>query len=442
MRFPLLTKSHTLWWVHPFWIVAAPLVLISLVAYLLPEATYQANWHTAKAFGASDLLLCLAVVAAFSAGCGLASWTNAGFTIPRRISTAQPDARGGHRELKILFDLGFLATLTGYAIWFGSILKQGGIGMFTAMLTGEAGASDLLKESSKGSIITGITTFTQFGMATVLLGTYLGFTKSWRMVRARLALLLGLTMLRAIFLSERLSIIEVVLPSALLLIRLAEFGRARPALRRALVVAPFFGIAALYTLFTFTEYFRSWSSFYAERTDQSLFSFGLLRLLGYYVTALNNGAIEWHEHGALYFPYSTLDWLWKFPLVGGTLRLILGGTNRPSETRGDLLAASGNPEFNNPSGIFVVFTDLGAPGALLYFFLFGCVAGLLYAAYRRSSVAGLFLYSFLFTGLTELVRISYVDTGRAFPTWALLLVAVLVSWPRQRRFHPAPLHPS
>ncbi len=440
MQLPLLTKSRTLWWVHPCWIVAAPLVLISIVAYLLPESAYQANWRTQKSFGASDLLLCLAVVVAFSAGCLLSSWMDSGFTIPRRIPPAQQDARGSHWRLKILFDLGFLATLTGYAIWFGSILKQGGIGMITAMLTGEAGASDLLKESSKDSIITGITTFTQFGMATTLLGTYLGFTKSWRMVRWRLALLLGLTILRAIFLSERLSIIEVVLPSALLLIRLADFWRARPALRRALILTPFFGIAALYTLFTFTEYFRSWSSFYAEHGDQSLLTFGLLRLLGYYVTALNNGAIEWHEHGALYFPYSTLDWLWKFPLVGSAFRLMLGGTNKPSDTRGDLLTDSGNPEFNNPSGIFVVFTDLGAPGALLYFFLLGCVAGLLFAAYRRSSVVGLFLYPFLFTGLTELVRISYVDTGRAFPTWVLLLAAILVSWPARHRSSPP--HPS
>lgn len=431
--------SASLWWLHPFWLVAVPLVVISLVAYLLPEPDYRQSWRTPKAFSASDLMLCLAVAAAFSAGCVLASWIDAVFSNHRRLAAGPRDLGVGRRELKILFDVAFVVVIASYAIWFGSILRQGGIGMVMSMLTGGHGASDILKWSAKESIITGITTFTQFGMGTALLGTYIGFTEGWRKVRMRLVLLLAVTTVRAVFLSERLSLIEVVIPAAILMIRLIGFGRPRSALRRCLLIAPFVGIAGLYALFTFTEYFRSWSTFYGARSDQSLLSFSLLRLLGYYVTALNNGAIEWHEHGALYFPQATLEWLWRFPMVGGTLEEALGGTHAFSEGRDALLMAEGNPELNNTSGIFVVFTDLGVSGALLYFACYGCVAGLLYGSYRRGSIVGLFLYSFLFTGLTEQVRIFYTSSGRAFPTWVLLLLGILLSRPRLRRSTPIPV---
>jgi oligosaccharide repeat unit polymerase len=425
--------SSSLWWMHPFWVMAVPLMVLSLIAYLLPEPEYRDAWRTGKTFAASDLLLCFAVAGVFSAGCLLAAWFDAGFSNTRRLAPGPRDAAAGRHGLRILFGIAFILTIGGYAVWYSSILRQGGIGMFKNLLLGGDGAPDVLKQSAKDSMIKGVTTFTQFGMGTAVLGAYLGFTQGWDKVRTRLLLLFALTAVRAIFLSERLSLIEVVLPSLIVLIRLIGFGRPGSVLRRFLLVAPLVGIGGLYTLFTFTEYFRSWSGFYSEHGERSLFTFTSLRLLGYYVTALNNGAIEWHEHGAVYFPYSTMGWLWNFPGVGKPLEIALGGTHPPGEVRDALLSANGNPELNNPSGIFVVFIDLGIPGALLYFAFYGCIAGLFYASYRRGSMAGLLLYAFLFTALTEQCRTIYVSTGRSFPTWVLLFLGVLVSRPSRRR---------
>ena len=425
--------SPSLWWLHPFWIMAVPLLVMSFAAYLLPDADYRENWRTAKAFDSTAFALCVAVAAAFSIGCLLAAWINAGFLTNRQLVPGSSGARFGARELEILFGIAFAATIIGYAIWFGSILKQGGIGMITSMLAGGKAAADILKQSAGESIVTGVTTLTQFGMGTVLLGTYLGFTQGWRKVRSPLVLLLLATAVRATFLSERLSLIEVVLPSVILMLRLAGFGRPGSALRRLLLVAPLVGIVALYALFTFTEYFRSWSTSYADRGDQSLLEFSMVRLLGYYVTALNNGAITWHARGALYFPYETMDWLWRFPVLGHVLRDCLGGDPEIAATGKSIIAAEGNLEFNNGSGIFPVFSDLGIPAGLLYFMVLGCVAGLLHAAYRRGSATGLFLYSFLFVSLSEQVRILYMSQGRTLPTWVLLLLVVLLQRSRLLR---------
>ena len=439
---PSSVAAAQLWWLHPVWFMAVPLLAMSFAAYLLPEADFQESWRTAKAFDSGDFALCIAVAGVYTAGCLLASGISARFSRNRRLAHGPRDVHVGQRELKILFDVAIVVTISGYAIWFGSILKQGGVGMFVTMLTGGKGASDDLKRSAMDSMITGVTTFTQFGMGTALLGTYLGFTQGWRKVRVQLVLLLLATALRAVFLSERLSLIEVLLPSVVITIRLVGFGRPGSALRRFLLVAPVVGVCGLYLLFTFTEYFRSWNSFYADRADQSLFSFSMLRLLGYYVTALNNGAIEWHAHGALHFPYETMDWLWRFPIIGEGLKAMFGGNMDPALVRTALLTAEGNPEFNNTSGIFTVFTDLGMAGALGYFTLYGFVAGLLHGSYRRGSAAGMFLYPFLVIGMSEQMLIMYISSGRAFPTWLLLLAGVLISAPglHRNRFvrRPAP----
>ena len=109
------------------------------------------------------------------------------------------------------------------------------------------------------------------------------------------------------------------------------------------------------------------------------------------------------------------------------MRNLLGGSDEPAELAAVLVAEDGNPEFNNPTGIFVVFTDLGIPGGLLFWAAFGGVVMLLYRAFRRGSLAGLFLYPFLFMGLTDQVRIFYLTTGRTFAAWAFLLVAWMIA---------------
>ena len=260
-----------------------------------------------------------------------------------------------------------------------------------------------------------------------------GSTQGWHKVRGQLALLIAVTALRAVFLSERLSIIEIILPSMVLWVRLIGFGRPGSTLRRLLLVIPVVGVASLYLLFTFTEYFRSWASFYSDHGDQSLFEFSMLRLLGYYVTGLNNGAIEWHANGALHFPYATLDWLWRFPGFGEPLQAALGGDKDPALIRTVVLTAEGNPEFNNTTGIFIVFIDLGVAGALGFFLLYGYVAGMLHGSYKRGSAAGMFLYPYLCIAMSEQMLIMYITSGRAFPTWMLLLLAVLVSAPGRQR---------
>src|SRR5436190_17470279 len=82
-----------IWWLHPFWIMAAPLLVVSSVAFLIPEPDYGDNWRTAKGFGSMDLVLCFAVAAAFCAGCLLATGLDRGFCHHRRQPAGPRDLR-------------------------------------------------------------------------------------------------------------------------------------------------------------------------------------------------------------------------------------------------------------------------------------------------------------------------------------------------------------
>jgi hypothetical protein len=424
MKTPGTTGS--LWWWNPCWVLVLPLLVVAWAAWVIPETDYQSYWRMPKFFTVEDFQLCLAVAAAFALGAMVAVAVDRAMLRPRlRISTSG-EVAPGWQLLLLWFHIGVAVTSAAYFLWFALILRETGPGILVGVLRLEQGSIFELIRLRKDAAITGVTSFTQTGIGTWLVGVFLAHHLGWRRVRWPMLLLLGLTFVRAVFLAERLALIEMLLPGFLLWLRLGVVARSSAARRKLLQLVPVLGIVVLYALFTASEYFRSWG-YYAEQGETSLLRFSLVRLSGYYVTALNNGALLWHGMGELYFPYATLEWLWRFPLLGRPLRNLLGGSDDPAELAAILVAEDGNPEFNNPTGIFVVFTDLGVPAGLVFWAVFGGVVMLLHRAFRRGSLAGLFLYPFLFMGLTDQVRIFYLTTGRTFAAWAFLLVAWMIA---------------
>lgn len=439
-------QRWSVWWLNPFWILAVPLTLLSLAALAIPEADYQFYWRMPKVFAARDLALCLWVVSAYSAGCVIAVMLDRALALPRAGGGAGAAMPRSWPSLTLLFHAGLVITAMAYAIWFALILKQTGPGILISVLKGDEGAIYELIRLRKDAAITGVTSLTQTGIGVGLAGVFLGCQTGWRGVAWQLAFLFFLTFMRAIFLAERLALLELALPGMLLWLCL----RGRMIRRRWIVqLAPVAGVAALYFLFTFSEYFRSWG-YYSSQGETSLLWFTLARLSGYYVTSLNNGALLWQELGPLYFPYATLEWLWRFPVIGGPLRDLCGGSDAPAAAASVIVAEEGNPEFNNPTGIFVTFTDLGVPGAMVFWVFFGATVMLLYRACRRGSIAGLFAYPFVFMGLTDQIRIFYLTGGRTFAAWLFLIAAIIVarremaraSLPGRRFITPPPTEPA
>jgi hypothetical protein len=413
---------RSVWWLNPIIAFAIPAVVASIAAWGTDSTDYMRFWRTAKHFDLSSLQLVLAVVLVFGLGCLFGSARRAGGDqIP------PVDWKLGIRweAVRTLFKLSFALTIAAYGTWFFISIKNG---LNMAVVLGIfRGAGGIAGEHLP--TIPGITTATQFGLAVITLGVPLGAAKGWRTVTWQCAIVIVLAFIRAVLNNERLAVIELMVPLVI------SFIWNRPAVSRLLrfwvQAAPFVGVIFLYLVFATAEYFRSWATYYSRR-ESSFWSFMGLRLTGYYATALNNGALLWKVKEPLSFhlPYASLGFMWRLPVVKDAFHnlfpsLGLPVEDFPSARWADLLSASANPEFNNPSGIFGPIVDFGVAGGLLYWLLCGMICGFLYQEFKLRRVTGVFLYPAIYISLIEATRILYWATGRFFPDVVMLLVGTL-----------------
>jgi hypothetical protein len=330
------------------------------------------------------------------------------------------------------FRLSVWLAVIGYLIWIGLAIQRGmTLTSAVGVLTGEKGAMYDARFTYLPTV-GGVTTLTEFGSAAAIFGAILGTNTGWAMVRSRLGLILGLAVLRALLNSERFAIIELVVPFLVAAVPAWYLG-SRPLSKRTrilIAVAPLIGMVALLFVFTGFEYFRSWSNYYAGR-DQNLLEFGVMRLLGYYVTSFNNGGYLLHRLEPLHAPYFSLHFLWGFPLTSPIIKRLFTDPILDSTDKWfyfPFLESDANLEFNNADGMLFPLMDFGVAGGLIYWFAIGLACGLLYYLYCHKTPLGLMVYPIVYLGLLEVPLALYWGEGRAFPSQMLLAVAPLILW--------------
>ena len=402
----------------------------SVSAYLIPAASYQADWKTPKYFDTQAFLYVIYAVLAFAGGGILVA-----SALPR-VTHLSPEVliariRLPWRALRVIFYITFVAILFAYIIWLFILLHHGvSLSILASGLKGDPGTSYQIRgdpgarNQTGGSNMTlpGVTTLTQLASGFFILGFVLIYKFGWRKNLFALVLpmlfILFITWIRSRLWSERLAVLELLIPSVILSARLVRSEKWKLWLRGCVAAAPLAAPLVLFIFFSAAEYSRSWISYYSERQD-SFFLFSFMRLVGYYVTALNNGALAVQAFHHYPVPYYTVDWFWRLPGIKTLLPYEIFAHTDPNDYF-DLLNDRANPEFNNPSGIFVVRLDYGYIGGLCAWFTFGVIATLLYRSFIKGGLVGFFLYPFFFIGLLEAPRIFYWGEARGLPTWGLL----------------------
>ena len=438
------SRSTGIWWLHPASAFATAGVGVGISAYIISEPTYRAYWRTPKFFDGDALCMTLFCVAVFVLG----SFCGARLLPPRRIG-----GNGGPSEvllpnmLSVLFRLSFWLCVLGYLLWAALAIQRGiTLSVITGVLTGEKGAMYDARFTYLATV-GGVTTLTQFGSAVMVLAARIGRGGGWSNVRTKMAIVLGLAVVRALLNSERFAIIELVVPFTVASLALRYFGTEDTSrrVRAVLSLAPLLGIIGLFFTFTGFEYFRSWTNYYAGR-DLNLWEFGAMRLLGYYVTSFNNGAYFLQRLEPLAAPYFTLHFLWGFPLSGPIIKRLFPNPLLDSSDKWfyfPFLESEANVEFNNADGMLFPLMDYGAAGGLIYWLVIGAICGLVYELFRRKESLGLFLYPMIYLGLMELPLALYWGEGRAFPSLCLLAGAPLLTAFMRRQFgwllQPAPM---
>ncbi len=393
------TQETSLWWMRPIWLISCFIIPIYLLIVFASshressDVTVRGMWFLNEYY----LTLGLALLLFFALG----AWFGDRIQPLRATNSEQLNCNNA------LWVLG-TACFIAYIVWFKEVLFSPSV--MAQILTG--GGKPTRNEI--GTAV-GITSLSNFIIPFFSLYMYCAVYQGARMQKGLVILartLVGLTIFRVYIWSERLAMIELVcsamVPISLIAPR-TEIGKRHAILLNSI---PFIGIPLLLVYFGVFEYFRSWQSdTYNGKTE--FWSFAVGRLASYYITALNNGAGQLATSDGPSFQFeNTLGWLHKAPLGLGDL------FNSITETRFsrnfEYLQNFGDPEFNNPSGLFVVVVDMGIPLAIMYFFFFGILCSRLYQGYSKGNINSILFYPLLFIATLEVLRIPYLGESRAF----------------------------
>lgn len=319
---------------------------------------------------------------------------------------------------RVYLDLLFLVTVFAYVVWFGKVFLHPSL--FIDIMLGRLSNVRWIVNRTPG-----ITSLTQLG---VVYSIFYMNQRDQIEIRTRkrykfyLVVVILLALFRVIAWSEREAIIETVVPILLIAVR----NRKRPIFNKTLSVFPYLGIGLLYSFFTATEYFRSWRYYHSFYND--FFYFEAQRLSDYYYTSLNNGAglLTFYQWPTGNFE-NILSGLYAFPYVGKYLTAAYGSPNYGKQ----FLSDYGVQQFNNWSGIFTVFQDIGII-ALVFATVLGFVTGMTYRAFVRNDGLGSALYPVIFMSVLEVMRFLYLSNSRAFPIVLFIVIGSVLFRQRQR----------
>ena len=396
---PIRRDARSLyWWSRPSRLVAFVLIPIYLYCGYMDEAFYALYGHQGKYLVGDTFVVGLAALGAFALGSAC---------VEDGIGPAPARSWvSGARVRKALLAL-YVVVLIAYAFFLFPILLR----------------PQLLLEHLSGSVETmvelrnvlnrvpGFTSLVALQSLCVVLTLNYGRLTGERLPRHYLVLMAMVVVacaLRAWLWSERLALIEVIVPAAI--VKFADPQGSRDSIAsRLLILAPIAGLGVAFVLFSFGEYFRSWQ-YYKDYLPYTFLEFSWNRFMGYYATALQNGGLLYALFETEYRPVTTAFWLYKLPIWE-----ILNVPVVPESNHREFLRVYLNPEFNNMSGVFMPLRDFGTGLGMVYWVLLGVLSGVLYRSLATGQLLGLVLYPAWFVGVAEILRLFYWGEPRFFP---------------------------
>ncbi|MDU1838678.1 MAG: O-antigen polymerase [Staphylococcus epidermidis] len=390
-------KNKTIWWISPHKLLLFFLLPIYLIVYFVD---FEGRIYFDTAYFWMGIIFLILFILGSSLGSNVHIVKNNNEFIVKPI----------------YLDILAILTLVAYFIWFYKFLINPN--WIIAILNGEMGPGTI---RSLVGTIPGLTTLTQLGVVYALF--YINQYKYMKLnVRRRynvyLILIFGMTLFRVLVWSERLAFIELLIAVFVLLISKKDTKKYKSIVN----TLPYLGIIALFIFFGVTEYFRSWKTHYQYIYDD-YFQFVATRILDYYYTALNNGAgFLYNSNWPTYNFEYTLNWLYQFPIIGEFLFESIVKT----QSYKLFLENYANPEFNNPSGIFVYFYDLGIPLTMVFILLVSFIIGILYREFIQNKGLGSIIYPAIYIGILEILRIPYLTSSRLFPIILFITLGFIV----------------
>jgi len=411
---------RTYWWASPGWVSLLLMVPICLIVAAMPRSAYLEFEQARQFFTGDQLLLALAGLLAFSAGCGVVGYVSR--SAQRQQIRSVPPSRILHSHYRrAMLVIGLIAFAGNFALVLPVLADPG---LVFAFLSGKASVFALLKERTlQVPGITSVSNLAALFAALYALKSKVADRPLDLFDHSFAGMVFVAVLMRAVINSERLAIIEVVLP-----IGIVWFGTVGPRWRAWLSLAPILGILGIIALFAVTEYFRSWT--YYRYYYDSYTDFVLSRIWGYYLTALNNGAGLTELYPPTFDGTYTMNWFYRFPLFPWV--------QAEEATFWEYAFRYATEEFNNTSGVFAPMQDFGTVFGILMWFFLGVLSGRIYDGYTRGKFQYMLLHPTWMIGVYEILRLFYWGSSKYFPT-LIFTVALIVFMVRHRAVKTAPI---
>ncbi|MGB5759972.1 MAG: hypothetical protein WBM50_23870 [Acidimicrobiales bacterium] len=410
-----MRSRRSVWWLWP----SAPLLLVVastlVAANAVPAAVFERAWRTPKELDDDTTVLLFSIVVGLVVGASVAAMAERD-PVGRPGRTWPSTSNETLDLLRKVYPWLLVVTLFGYLTWVANGISRGlTVDDVRAVLATQDNFKLPVKE--KLQTLPGITTLTQVAIPAAIVGVVIDLQRPSRLIRWSYRFIVVLAAARALMLAERLAVAEILVPIAVL--RAADLGHRLERRPRLLVsLAPLLGVLVLLVGFAASEYSRSWN-WYETNGEQSFLAFSSERLLGYYATSHNNGALlVKYGTGSADVPYYTTSFVWEIP--PGSV-VAAGLADDAGDERRSLLREFANPEFNSPSGLASVLADYGRIGGFLFAVGMGLLIGAIHLGFIHGRLLGVLLYPIVFTGLLELPRYLYWFQGRATPAIVVTL---------------------
>jgi hypothetical protein len=362
--------------------------------------------------------------------CMLTEWTQLGH--PERLTASRTLENFRLRFAKpasLRNEAIVLAAIAGLAqlLWLVRIVMRAGIGPLYDVLWVQRDFLAFKHQWVNVTGISGVTTLTQLGMlASSLYAIYVfGLQRNGHWAIWTLILYPGV--LRGLFFSERIALVEVTFPIVVIAIL---FGRIKVTLPRLAAAA-----LAFIVFFSAAESFRSYAYYSGSGISQEgAYAYGLGRFLDYISSSVNHSVAMPDLSGQkIGFPALLFNG-WLQPLIqsplGGMLREYLQ-LDRASQAYANIKSSPYSAADYTNMGFFgSVFADSGYM-YMLYATVYGWLVGMAFKGIRRFEVGWLALYPAVLISLLESYRLPYLFDVRMFYPLLYLALRYLLQSLRQ-----------
>ncbi|MBW5448376.1 hypothetical protein GE107_20235 [Cohnella sp. CFH 77786] len=305
-----------------------------------------------------------------------------------------------------------LAVIAGAAqlLWIVRIVLKEGIGPLIQMLVVRQDFLAFKQQVVNVTGISGVTTLTQLGLLASSLYAIHVFGLKRKGSFWMWALILFPGVLRGLFFSERIALLEVVLPIAVIAIL---FGSVRVTLPKLIA-----SLAAVVLFFSAAEGLRSYQ-FYSQTgfAKEGVYSYGLGRFLDYISSSINHSmAMPDLAERSVGFPTlmfnGWINLLYNF-IPESTLRAFLHLDAAKQAYLNVKSSPYSAPDYTNMGYFGELFADSGYL-YVVYAVLYGWFIGMAYKGIRQHQVGWMMIFPSVVFSLLEVYRVHYLFDNRMF----------------------------